>query len=365
MVTAYRPTPLARPAWADPYVLLAGDGHCHVSPPDNPWHVERNLATTIEIARDEDLDFIVLTPHVPARFFADPELREYVAREQRALVESVSRMGVTDLALIVGFEYTDHDFGHATVAFADLDRVLATVLLDEAAAHPALFFERYSALGGLVWVNHPYFLPVDSSLPTADWNLSWRGWTTRRELPEEIAAIERTMVGAEAYNLTLDHLRDRFVGGDAHASLDSAMRQLELEMRRQQRRLVPTGGTDSHQEYLRSTVFVLAEGRGLAQIRDAFLRGRVCIKSPNACSLQVRLPGGAWRPLGASVRSESSIEVRAFGDEIEVLVDGQSVAIPSSGEVVRIPVSADRGCTFVRVRVDGGESAWSYVNCAF
>ena len=38
-------------------------------------------------------------------------------------------------------EYTDYQFGHVGVAFADLDAVLADVSTEEATAHPERFFE--------------------------------------------------------------------------------------------------------------------------------------------------------------------------------------------------------------------------------
>ena len=60
---------------APPYQLLAGDFHCHVQPPDSEGEVSRGVPETIELARRERLDFVVLTPHVWARFFQEPTLR--------------------------------------------------------------------------------------------------------------------------------------------------------------------------------------------------------------------------------------------------------------------------------------------------
>src|SRR5689334_22564431 len=75
MTSAYRPasTAYARPSAAPTptnhpslpsYELLAGDLHCHVLPPDSPQEVTRTVAETIDLAADEHLDFVVLTPHV-------------------------------------------------------------------------------------------------------------------------------------------------------------------------------------------------------------------------------------------------------------------------------------------------------------
>ena len=51
MESAYRPARGARlaadVAAGSPYVILAGDLYCHVSPPDDPSHVVRGLAETV------------------------------------------------------------------------------------------------------------------------------------------------------------------------------------------------------------------------------------------------------------------------------------------------------------------------------
>src|SRR5215813_7486463 len=71
MSSAYRPPKPTELARADkaPYLVLGGDFHCHVTPPDDPGHVSRTLAETVALAKKEGVDFVVLTPHVPARFY--------------------------------------------------------------------------------------------------------------------------------------------------------------------------------------------------------------------------------------------------------------------------------------------------------
>src|SRR3954468_5618283 len=59
----------------EPYQLLSGDFHCHVSPPDWNQEANRNRAGTVTLAKEEHLDFVVLTPHVGARFFLDEDAR--------------------------------------------------------------------------------------------------------------------------------------------------------------------------------------------------------------------------------------------------------------------------------------------------
>src|SRR5688500_5654561 len=78
MVFAPRTSDAAPPPGSR-FLLLAGDMHCHVEPPDHPEHVGRGLTRTLELARDEGLDFVVLTPHVGADLgsgdYADEDAR--------------------------------------------------------------------------------------------------------------------------------------------------------------------------------------------------------------------------------------------------------------------------------------------------
>ena len=83
MTSAYRPADVERAGFRDTgpgvpgaddvtahFRILAGDFHCHVSPPERDQEANRDLAETVVLARQEHLDFVVLTPHVRARFFS-------------------------------------------------------------------------------------------------------------------------------------------------------------------------------------------------------------------------------------------------------------------------------------------------------
>ena len=70
------------------------------------------------LAREEGLDFVVLTPHVPARFFQDDGLREAVLVEQDRLREELSARSGGRTTFVIGMEYTDHAYGHVGAAFA-------------------------------------------------------------------------------------------------------------------------------------------------------------------------------------------------------------------------------------------------------
>lgn len=92
MIAAYRPAARASTKTAAlPYVLLAGDLHCHVSPPDDRDHVSRDLAQTLALARSEALDFIVLTPHIWTPYLKAPGYRERILAGHRWLTKELSR----------------------------------------------------------------------------------------------------------------------------------------------------------------------------------------------------------------------------------------------------------------------------------
>jgi predicted metal-dependent phosphoesterase TrpH len=366
MTSAYRPPPLAGTAAArfehPRYELLAGDLHCHVLPPDSPSHVSRDLDDTIDLAEAEGLDFVVLTPHVWSRFFESETLRARVVDFERGTVAQIAR-AKTEVLIVPGFEYTDHTYGHAGMMFASVERVLADVPLADAQAHPERFFERWAQSGGLLIVNHPLVTPIESSISIARADLSWRPFTSAGPFPAEIRAIDRLASGFEVYNLTATHMRDRYLQGNTDRTLLATLRRLDDEIPKRAQPMTPVGGSDSHSHHLRATTFVLATSRTIESVRDAIAAGRVCVRSPEACSFEARA-GGAWASVGESLRDVSAIEVRATGADIEILRNGEVVARPASGAATSIAVDRAK-CNVVRARVGNGFSAPIYVNCGF
>jgi hypothetical protein len=343
------------------YDIYAGDMHCHVQPPDHPDEARRTLAQTTELAKEEGLDFVVLTPHVPARFFADADARTWVAESQRALRAEIARQGPDAPVYIPGFEYTDPAFGHAGFGFADLDEVLADVPLEVARDHPERFVERFVAHGGVLVVNHPLVTPLRSWVPLARADLSWRPWTQSGPFPAEILAIDRLADGYEAYNLAATYLRDRFLLGDTDRSLRATLARMDREIASSQRRMAPVGGSDSHGHHLRAVMYVLAEGPDAKSVRDAVRAGRVCVREPAGCTFEAR--GAAeWVVSGGALEGVDVVQARASGDSVTIVLDGAAVARPSAGETVRVPVARGR-CSVVRAEVDLGFSGPIYVNC--
>lgn len=377
MTSAHRPVAFTyglRRGWRAPspppseparYMLLAGDMHCHIGPPDQAPHVTRGAAETVELAHAEGLDFVVLTPHVAARFYQDEGERAWVLSSLARMERDINAAGPGSTLFITGFEYTDHRYGHVGAAFLDLSRLLSAVSVEESIKRPERFFEEAVAEGGVLVVNHPLVTPLDSIIPMARANLSWRPFTAAGPFPPEIQAVNRLAQGFEAYNLTATQLRDRYLVGDTEHTLRSTLRRIDDEIVRQGRRMSPVGGSDSHSGHLRATTFVLSESRTTAGIRDALVAGRVCVRDPAACSFEARSRDDAWRSVGSSLPAAGpAMDVRVEGEDIDILVNGEQRAHLGRGGEARVDVDPSR-CSVLRVRVGAGYSAPIYVGCPF
>ena len=346
------------------FQILAGDFHCHVSTPDWNQEANRDLSETVVLAKKEHLDFVVLTPHVRARFFLHESFRRQELDALAGLRDEIAKQGPGAPLLIVGFEYTDHRQGHLGFSFGDLTQLLARFSAARLEERPQDFVEGWVASGGLVVVNHPLVTPLDSMFEIGRADLSWRPWTKAGPFPPEIEAANRLAQGFEAYNLTAAHMRDRYLSAPGPGTTQATLARIDQEILAQQRRLVPMGGSDSHEDHLRATTFVLASSRTIEGIRQAVLAGRVCVRDPRACSLRARTTGTAWQPLGAAFLNAPTIEVKARGETIRVLVNGRVAAMPRSSEVAALPLDPNV-CSVIRAEIDGGFSAPIYANCAF
>lgn len=347
-----------------PYLLLAGDLHCHVSPPDWPDHVARGLDDTIALARAEGLDFITVMPHVFSRFHTSAEQRADVIAKLTDLRARVNARGDQGLLLDVGIEYVDPK-GHVGMVLGDVLGALEATPLALARSRPGALFEAFADRGGVLVAHHPVLTPIRSRLPLSSIDISWQPLTRiAPDYPPEIAAADARVEAFEAANLFVRAVRDRFLLGDTEDSTRRMMALLDQQIIARQRRLTPVGGTDSHSFHLRPMTFVLAEERSLSSVREAVRAGRTCVVAPGACTLEARVAGQTtFSPLGSAL-SGSVIEVRARGVEIAILRNGERAGAPRSGEVIRIEVPAGE-CSSIRALVDGGYSAPVYVNCPF
>ncbi len=362
---APRPSsPASPPAALAGYSLFAGDFHTHVSPPDGPPHVVRGMHETVVLARKEHLDFVVLTPHTWSRFFLSAPMRAQVIAHRNEMRRALAAEDIGGVLFVVGAEYTDGAYGHVGMAFGDLDRTLAEVPVASASAHADAFFEHYVANGGLLTVNHPLVGPIDSAFEMARADLSWRMYTAPDQaFPPEVRAVTRLSFSYEAYNTTATELRDRILLSDRDLTLRATLALYDGKIEREKRRITPVGGSDSHSHYLRATTFVAARALTEPALREAIQAGRTCIRSADACTLEARVPGGAFVGVGGALADANGVvEVRARGSNIAVFASGTQVATPASGEIARVAVARDR-CVAVRAMVGDGYSAPIYVNC--
>ncbi|MBI5534167.1 MAG: hypothetical protein HY898_15700 [Deltaproteobacteria bacterium] len=364
---AHRPgrAPAQVAPWGgETYRVLAGDLHCHVSPPDHPSHVTRSFEQTVELARSEGLDFAVLTPHVWSRFFESPDLRQLAVAWQRQLEKDIAGQEGATTLFIPGFEYSDASWGHVGLSFADVERVLQDLPVKEAQSHPERFVDAWVRHGGMIVLNHPLQTPLDSMFSESKADLSFRPYTAPGPFPEEINAFRRHAHGLEAFNLTASRLRDRWILHDAEAGLRSVLHLLDQEILVQQRMIAATGGSDSHGSQLRATLFVLARDKSRESIRDAIRSGRTCVRDPLACTLMARPAGGGVGVVaGGSLTGVSSIEVMVQGSDAELIVNSQVVSRSISSTPVRLDVPAQ--CSVLRARSGQGFSGPIEINCPF
>jgi len=347
-----------------PYLLLAGDLHCHVNPPDWSGHVARHLPETIRLAHEEQLDFVSLLAHVWSGFQTDPRARRHVIAGLSTLQKAVDERADDGLILDVGVEYTDPS-GHVGMVFGDVPAALAATPPAVAAARPAAFFDAFAERGGLLVIHHPLLTPIRSWLPLASLDISWQPFTGKPPFRPEIADVDARADGVEVANLFVSAVRDRLLLGDRDASIRRGLALLDEQIIRRRRRMTPVGGTDSHSFHLRPMTFVLAERRTRASIRDAIRAGRTCVVQPGACTFEARPEGSAaFSPVGASLRGARRIEARASGRAVAIYRNGERVAAPWSGEIARFDVDP-AACSVLRAVVDGGYSAPVYVNCPF
>ena len=338
-------------------MVLAGDLHCHVLPPDSPSHVTRGLPETLVLAEEQHLDFVLLTPHVPARFFQDEDARDWVSETQTELRARIEALH-PKMLVIPGFEYTDHRYGHVGMGFADVKTVLAEVSAAESRAHPSLFMERWLAHGGTMVINHPLQGPIPKSvIDPLRWDLTWRGFGPKRVPVDDVFITEHAQA-VETFNAAITHLRDQYIIGDEERTLREASALVDREAKRQHRPIAQVGGSDSHGSWLRPTTYVLAKERSVSAIHDAIVEGRTCVRSPETCSLEIAGDDGVWHGLGERVTAEKHVKAR-LSARGQFVLDGARVA---EGTAAELPVSPGH-CSIVRAISGLSWSSGIYVNC--
>lgn len=344
-----------------PYQLLAGDMHCHILPPDAPYHVSRELPETLELAKREGLDFVVLTPHVNARFFLDRDARDWVLRTQRELRARIAALPANDISWIAGVEYTDYRHGHVGLGFANMERVLERVSVEAAEERPERFFEVWRDEGGTATINHPFLTPlVKAPIAELHYDLSWRAFHEPvHPGMTEIFWLTAHADSIETWNESIGHVRDRWFVGDPDWEMRQASHLVDRLSREQERRIAPVGGSDSHGGWLRPTTWVLAKTKTPEGIRDAIVNARTCARAPEPCTLEAR-GNGEWANIGGAIATgpEHRVQARATGNA-SYFLNGEFVV--KSEAPVQIMTSGQ--CSTLRVEINDGSSAPIYVDC--
>lgn len=368
---AHKPPPASKvqvptPPGQAPLKLYGGDMAFRISPPDRADEIKRSRDTTLLMMRRSKLDFVMMTPRVPARFFLDAKEVDRVKQEWTELRQKLDTVPDPKPLLLTGLTYVDDQQGSASVLFIDVPALLHELPPLALKHDPGLFFRVAHALGGVIVAKHPLAtpakVPVDSPMRYARRDRSWHPLTQPQEKePPDIVAADEMMFGMEAYNVPVSIWRDKLAYDDEQHSIGEVLRRMDEEIFRRGRRLVPVGGTDSRDKLMRATTFIAASGLNPQALREGLLRGRVCVRSPQPCSLRVYVDDeGLPQGVGAAVRAKRQVEFDWTG-EGELFRDGESLGTFSG----KANLAADGQCHLFRLAQEGGYSAPVYVNCTF
>lgn len=346
--------------------LWAGDMNFHISPPDDPKRIRRTLRESVDLLSKSGLDFVFVTPQIPARFWDSADQFERVRREWSSIQQTMSSMSDKLPLIMVGAEYVDDKNGSATIVGVDIPKALNEVSREDLKTNPTAFINLLWMRGALVYLNTPLATPlkapVDSHQRYNSVDRSWKPMTKPSAgYPKDILAINNVYDGMEAYSVPLSVWRDQYVQGDPVASVGAVMSRLDLEIIRKKRRLIPIGGSDSRSSLIRPTIYIAAPERTPEALRQGLTQGRVCVRSPLPCGLRVFADD---QPVAAGVGdhivAQQHIDIRWEGGEGELFRNAESVGT-FEGRTLQ-PTSRSE-CHIYRLVVDGGYSAPFYVNC--
>ncbi|HEY5933059.1 MAG TPA: CehA/McbA family metallohydrolase [Kofleriaceae bacterium] len=311
---------------------LAGDIHMHVAPPDDSSDVRMAITEIADAARANQLDFVVLTPHLwPGRRGAAFD------REWKALASDARAIRAP--IMIPGVEWTT-PLGHFTVAGIDITQVGKDFL---ASAHE---------LGAFISVNHPFAVPTKlPAIRASHFDMSYRAWTATGARP-----TEAPLDGVEVFNvpLALANLISRPGGktGEERAWLE-ADRLARIE----RRRLTPVGGTDNHALHVVATTWVLAYEATETAILEALRAGATCIGGPEAGTFRATGDDGKLARIGDGVQAAHTITL-VWDGLAQLFVDGID-----AGEHIGGFVAATAGLPHTyRIVVGASRSGFIYAN---
>lgn len=371
---AYKPKSVKKVdlAW-DQMRLFAGDMNFHYAPPDDVSEVRRDQKQTMELLDKSDLDFVIVTPKLKARFWENPGEMERAYRDWQITSQAFTAMGDNHPLLILGAEYTDDQWGSASLISSDFAGSLgelAKLSRDQLKSLPNLLFEYVKLQRGLVILDTPLATPLktpfDSPQKYARSDRSWRPLTRKglkpQDLPKDIQWLDANYNGMEAYSVPVSIWRDKYVLDDELASTRAVLSLIDRKSLELNRRLLSTAGTDSRGRLVRATIFVAAQDRSKERILEGLRAGRVCLRSPTACTARMYSDGGAGLAVhvGGSVSGAKTVEF-AWPGEGQLYRNGELV--DTFTDRTTSQPARPGACDIYRVHVDNGFSGPFYVNC--
>ena len=308
---------------------FAGDLHMHVQPPDEPHEVRMSLLEIAAAAREADLDFLVLTPHLY------PHQVGEAYDDRWSEMAELARMN-HDPLLIPGVEWSTA-LGHFTVAGVDVTK------LDRD------FLEAARREGAFISVNHPFAVPTKiGTIEASHTDLSYRAWTTSSELDTSVL-----LDGVEVWNapLGLANLISRPGGTTGEERAWTALNKL---VHSQRRKATAVGGSDNHEHAVFATTYVLAEELTEDAILDGLRHGATCVGGVEAGSFRARGDDGTWVRIGGEVRA-ALMATLAWDGVARLYIDDRDM-----GEFVGGFVHATGG-TLHTYRIVQGTSRCSFI----
>jgi predicted metal-dependent phosphoesterase TrpH len=351
--TSHEPAPAAEPvvtaapdavrdaAVPDRRRWIAGDLHMHVAPPDAPDDVAMSAGEIAEVAKQQHLEFVILTPHLWAANWRDAAWRRsFLASWHELAAAARATDGIT---LIPGAEIGVTRYGHFGVSGIELATLPPTGdLLD--AAHAA---------GAVVVVNHPFALPTRiHGIAASHYDMSFARWTHGAR---GFAAID----GVEVWNLPLGlaNLVSRPGGATGEAR---AFEQADRVVHTERRRVAVVGGTDNHGHVVLPTTWVLAADASEPAILAGLRAGATCVGGPQAGTLRARGDGdpASWLAMiGDTVRAAHQVQLFWVG-MAELIVDGASAGSFDGGATIAV----DAAIHTFRIIIGSSRSGFIYAN---
>ena len=367
--SAYKPPPANKVAMQGTLRLWAGDMNFHISPPDEPREVRRDMRQSIELLAKSGLDFVFVTPRIKARFYESSEDFERVRSTWLMVQQTLSSLSDPHPLIMLGAEYSDEKNGSLAILGVDIPKVLSEVSREELKASPVAFMNLMALRGGVLILNQPLAtplpVPLDTSMRYASRDHSWRPLTKpSSDFPKDILAAHNIYDGMEAYSLPVSVWRDQYVLENPTHSLVEVISRMAKESLRKQRRLVPTGGSDSRGKVIRATTFIASPERTPESLRQALLQGRVCVRSPTPCGVRAYADdkGGEAFGVGDGLVAEHTVQFRWGDADGDLYRNGERIGTFEGGTIQ----AASRGeCHIYQLYLNNGFSGPVYVNCPF